>query len=212
MAETERFEAQLQAALAAYADEVPTTVDAVELARSIATAERERGWRRLFPTGALEAWSGTLQLVRLGLVLCALALLTAALVVLAQRIAPLPTMLTGRMGCVGSPWAVPTPERLELDCTTELADERATGAASLVLEPPAGGASPWFRSGSMKLRTRAMVWLGSVALQAAPNGVAVSDVELEGYGAGPVPLVLRLHLVTTDGVRWGLSGMIRVAG
>lgn len=211
MAEIEGFESRLQAALEAYADEVPTTVDAAGLTQAIAASKRRRGWRRLFPAQALGAWSGTFRIARLGLALCALVLLTAALVVLAQRIAPrsYSGLLTGRMVCVGPSWTGGD-GAVSLDCEVDLADARAGGPTHITLGAAASAGDLRVRSGRIDIRTERGGWSAALRSLEANNGVAVADLTLDGWG-GCAGLVLHLHVVTADGLQWGLFGEMESA-
>jgi hypothetical protein len=50
-------------------------------------------------------------------------------------------------------------------------------------------------------------WTGSVAVTAAPNGVAMADAVMTGDGDA-VGYVIRFRFLTDDGQDWGLLGWI----
>ena len=58
------------------------------------------------------------------------------------------------------------------------------------------------RSGTIDVGGR---WWGSLTVTTAPNGIAVGAVVLVG-GAGSGGEVVRMRLLSTDGLRWGLLG------
>jgi hypothetical protein len=98
MTEMERFESRFEAALGRLADEVPTVVDASEVARSIAAREARRGWLR-GPLAGTRPYVRLAGVGRLAFAAVLLLLLSFGFFALAQRIDPTPAgePLTGRL-------------------------------------------------------------------------------------------------------------------
>jgi hypothetical protein len=199
MAETERFERRLAEALERYAQEVPTRVDASGLVRSIAESEARRAWWRPiqlpWPTRVVPA-------VRLAIALAALLALVGALAILAQRLAPgqSDAVLTGRMECSGADWlAAAAP--VALDCTLDLHDDQVTGTARIRLDAATDLGAVSGRSGTIDVDGR---WTGALTVTTAPNGITVGAAVL--VGRADTGETIRMRLLSTDGLRWGLLG------
>ncbi len=200
MADTERFEGRFAEALERYAAEAPTAVDAAGLTRSVAEAEARRAWWR---SVALPWSTRAGPAARLAIALVALLALTWALAVLAQRLAPGPSggVLTGQMTCTGAdPTIVTAP--VELDCTLDLAGARVAGAARIKLDAAIALGAITSRVGTIDVDGR---WAGGLTVKTAPNGVAVGVAVLVGQ-AGPDGETIRMRLLSTDGMHWGLLG------
>ncbi len=201
MAEPDRFEARLAASLARLADDVPTDVDPARVAATVAAAER-LGW--------LPWWPGLrgLRLVpalQLAIVLAALLALALGLLVLAPRLvqSPFEAQLRGRIVCEGTPWTTSDVGGLQLDCRSELADPRLAGTVRISVDELPQAGTGVIRPGAMELRAGGATWTGGLQVTTAPNGLAIGDAVLEGDGTAD-GVVLHLHLLSTDGLAWGV--------
>jgi hypothetical protein len=204
MVEMERFESRLAAGLGRLADEVPTAVDAAAVARSVAaTAAKRSGLLARLTAGP--ATGGLSPIVRFGLAPVALLVLVFGLVTLSERIAPAPLegASTGRAACQGSPWTTAPTAAVALECAIELADPRLAGSMRLVAGPATDAGRFDVRSGSLEIRAGDAAWAGTVGLRIGPNGLVVADAHLTGDGTAE-GLDVDLHLVSADGLRWGV--------
>jgi hypothetical protein len=203
MAELDRFEARLAASLERLADEVPTRVDAAELTATIAAAEARRGW----PWSRARARGGTPAL-RVALVLAAVLALVFGMLALAPRLVrtPFAPMSHGSMTCAGAP-SITGAGPVTLECVAELPDSRLAGDALITLgtASPRGGIA--MRPGTMEVDAAGATWRGAIGFTTAANGVSVGDAVLTGSGAA-AGIVLRLHLLSADGIEWGLLGWV----
>jgi hypothetical protein len=206
MAELDRFEARLAASLERLADEVPTYVDPLELTASIAAAEAGRGWLR--PMTGLRGLRLSLAL-RLGLILVTVLALGLGMVVLSQRRVPAPfdAMTHGPMTCPGPAWTAEAAGSLVLECTSALPDPRLAGIVRITLDATTAAGDPIVRTGSIHLDGDGAGWAGFLEMMTAPSGMTSAEAVLAGTGAAD-GLVLQLHLVSTDGLEWGLLASV----
>lgn len=203
MAEMERFERRLAASLERLADEVPTHVDARQLAAEAAAANARPRWltlllgergRQLNPA----LWTAV--------VVAATLLLLLGVLIVGQRMsrAPFEATTHGPMSCVG-PALGSTSGDVVLDCTSRLANPRLAGPVRISL----GGATPHagatLRRGAMTVDGVDARWSGDVIVMSAPNGVITGEASLMGDRAG-AGIVLRVRLLSGDGRDWGLLG------
>lgn len=202
------FEERLGIALRRYADEVPTDVDAAEVARSVAAAEQGSTWRRIGGLLPLRAAS----LIWAMLVMVAVPAVLAGALLLTHEIAPspYPGTLYGSMACGNEPW-ITGATGATLECHTRLPDPRTSATARIVLHAPTGTDVLHVWSGVLVVGGQGASWSGPLKLTATPNGVVSGNAVLHGEGryAG---LTLQLHLVTDDGAAWGLTGTMSKSG
>jgi hypothetical protein len=201
MSELDRFEARLAVSLARLADQVPTEVDPVRVAATIASSERR---------ARVPWWPGlrSLRLVptlQLAIVLAALLALALGLLVLAPRLlqSPFEAALHGRIVCEGAPWTTSDVGGQVLDCRSELADPRLAGTVRISVDELPQAGTGVVRPGAMELRAGGASWTGGLQVTTAANGLAIGDAVLEGDGTAD-GVVLHLHLLSTDGLAWGV--------
>lgn len=210
MAEMERFESRFEAALGQLADEVPTAVDAAEVARSVAADGARRGWLSSLLGGG-PGLHGLAPVLRFALAPALLLLLVYGLITLAQRIDATPSgvSITGRMTCEGSSWTTLAGPVL-LECATDLPDPQLAGRVRIALEEgaPVGGFSA--RGGTMEIDALGASWSGALEVTVAPNRMAIGDAALTGHGSAGGQVLL-VHAISTDGLSWGLLGWIETA-
>ncbi len=202
MAEMDRFERRFETALGRLADEVPTVVDAAAVARTIAAGEaRRRGWLGRLVGPDVRGLSPVLLFA---LAPVALLLLVFGVVVLAERIAPLPQegAFAGRATCDGAPWTSTT-EAVALECVMDLADPRLAGSLRLTAGPAVDVPGYAVRTGSLDLRGSGATWTGALLLEVGKNGLAIGSARLAGAGAAE-GVILDVELISTDGVDWGV--------
>ena len=206
MAELDRFEARLAASLERLADEVPTHVDPQELTESIAAAEAGRGWLR--PITGLSGLRLS-PVLRLGLVLMTVLALVLGMVVLSQRRVPAPfdAMTHGTMTCPGPAGTAEATGPLVLECTSALPDPRLAGGVRMTLDAATAAGDVIVRTGAMQLDGDGAGWAGSLEMMTAPSGLRSAHAVLAGTGAVD-GLVLRLTLMSTDGLDWGLLASV----
>lgn len=205
MAELEQFEARLAASLEHLADEVPTAVDARELTAAIASAEAGHRWLR----PRIGAWPTRVTVLRYAALAAALLLLAAAAAVLAPRFlaTPFDATIHGRMTCTEHSWTSSTAGPVELECVSQLPDGRLAGNVVVTLGGPSEDLGGIVRSGSMELSGDGARWTGIVQITTAPNEAAFGDGRLHGSGAADGQ-VLYLHVMSGDGLTWGVLGNV----
>jgi hypothetical protein len=118
---------------------------------------------------------------------------------------PYEGVLTGRMACSGQPWTSRNPATVVLDCSTELQDARLAGAARFEIGAPTAQIALVRRHATVELRAADAIWRGDLELMVSVNGTAAGDTVLIGLGTAD-GLITRLHLVSADGVTWGVVG------
>lgn len=200
MAEIERFERDFAAALERYADEVPTAVDAAGLVRSITEVEARRGWRAI-----VEPWRQLVPAVRYAVVLAILVALVVALGILAQRLVFVDdgTLSTGRMTCTGPSMTTLTAAPARLECQGQLPELDGRVDIRIILDrrTESIGLPAW--SGTIEATGPGGEWTGEIAALASWNGLVTGDATLRSSGRDEVT---RLHLMSDDGLAWGLLG------
>lgn len=200
MTEIERFERRLATALERYADEVPTSVDAVGLARSIAAEEAGRGWRSI-----LASWHRLTPAVRYALVLAILAALLVALGILSQRVLLVDdgAVSTGRMDCAGPSWTTSTVTTVRLACQGELPGLDTRDGLRIVLDQETDSAGFPVWSGRLDGSGSRGAWSGDIVVFVSWDGLVTGEAVLDG----PDPdtqAELRLHLISDGGLAWGV--------
>jgi hypothetical protein len=204
---SERFERRLATALERLADDAPSTVDAAAVARAIAVREGAperatlRRWAPTVGTGS----APLARLVRIGVVAAALLALLAGLAILAQRMSPASVdgPFTGRLRCAETAWS-DRPDAMTLDCTLDTNDRQTTGRVHGALAAVPGATEPRAWSGQARVETAEGTWTGVLLVRAGPNGVGSGDVELTRFA--DTTSRIDLHLITADGMRWGVLG------
>jgi hypothetical protein len=211
MTELEQFEARLAASLEHLADEVPTTVDSRELTAAIVATEAGRGWLHPAFGAHLRPRAAVL---RYALAAAALLLLAAAVAaVLAPRFmaAPFDAMTHGRMTCSEAAWESSATDPVVLDCVLAMPDTRLAGNVQISLGAPSTAAGGISRFGSIALSGNGARWTGTIQVTAAPNEAAFGDGRLHGSDAADGQ-VLYLHLMSGDGLTWGVLGNVVSGG
>jgi hypothetical protein len=208
MTDLERFEGRLAASLLQLADEAPVEVDAVQLTERAAS-----GTRALDRLGIGSPWRlpPALRLPLLAAaqaaVIVALLIALIAIVALGQRMtrSPYEGVLTGGMACSGQAWTSRNPATVVLDCSMEVQDARLAGAARLEIGAPTAQIALERRHAIVELVAADAIWRGDLELMVSVNGTTAGDMVLIGRGAAD-GLIARLHLVSADGVTWGVVG------
>jgi hypothetical protein len=97
-----------------------------------------------------------------------------------------------------------------LECVVDLPDAGLAGPVSITIDEgaPMGGLD--VRLGTMELDESRARWTGGLEVTVAPNGMAMGDAVLVGENDAD-GLVLRAHIVSADGLRWGLLGWMEAA-
>ena len=200
MAEMERFEARLAAAIDRLADEAPTTVDDQQLARAIASAEAAH-----HPIAFRLGWR-----LRIAVAVILILALAIAMVALAERIAPAPLSgsIIGRLACTGPPWVSSDTVTVALECSSDLGDPRFSGWITIDIGEADQVDGVSYRAGRVALRMESATCAGRLRVTEAPNGMAVADAAL-ACDAALRGTVLTLRFVTGDGLSWSVLGSFR---
>jgi hypothetical protein len=203
MADIERFEGRLAASLRLLADEAQTEVDAALVASTVAAAH---------PAGSRGSPAFGASLLRLGpslrlaIVVALLALVAYLAITLAPRLLaqPLPASIHGLIQCDGERWTGGS-TAVVLRCSSGLADSRLAGPVRLAVDPATAGARG--RTGSIELEGSGGRWQGRLLLETSPDGMVVADASLTA-GDASAGYLLQLHLISPDGLEWGVIGSV----
>jgi hypothetical protein len=208
MADRDLFESRLATALQRLAAEASKDVDPERLARSIASTHPRRTWWR--------AGLGTPSLrltrpLRLGLAVVPLVAVTVAALIVGQQTRSFPTgqTITGQFTCAGSPWTAFQSGPRVLDCRVDLSNDQLDGTVRISLDVMTQDGVVT-DTGTIELHARSTTWVGNLSLTIARNGLANGDATVVGewdYRG----VAIDLHLITADGLNWGVIGTTRAA-